>query len=59
LRIGYGHKIIKYKDKKLLIMNALGRVFMNNKFLSCPFKKIEKKVTRSHQKALLVTTVNL
>ncbi|MDO8060716.1 TIGR00282 family metallophosphoesterase [Candidatus Phytoplasma australasiaticum] len=41
LHIGYGHKIIKYKDKKLLIMNALGRVFMNNKFLSCPFKKVE------------------
>ncbi|MEZ0180269.1 TIGR00282 family metallophosphoesterase ['Camptotheca acuminata' phytoplasma] len=39
---GSGYKIIKYKKKKILIMNALGRVFMNEKEnLSCPFKKIE------------------
>jgi len=26
---GYGYKIIKYNDKKILVINALGRIFMN------------------------------
>ncbi|MDO8168071.1 TIGR00282 family metallophosphoesterase [Candidatus Phytoplasma melaleucae] len=39
--IGHGYKIIKCQNKKILIMNALGRVFMDNHFLSCPFKKVE------------------
>ncbi|MDV3196072.1 MAG: TIGR00282 family metallophosphoesterase [Candidatus Phytoplasma stylosanthis] len=38
----FGYKIIKYKKKRILIMNALGKVFMNKKDkLTCPFKKIE------------------
>jgi metallophosphoesterase (TIGR00282 family) len=40
---GKGFKIIKKKNKKILIMNILGRVFMKNeKELSCPFREVEK-----------------
>ncbi|MDV3166915.1 MAG: TIGR00282 family metallophosphoesterase [Vigna little leaf phytoplasma] len=40
--LGYGYKIIKRNSKKILIMNALGRVFMNNQEITCPFKQINK-----------------
>ncbi len=40
LNIGIGYKIINFQEKKVLIINALGRVFIDDK-LPCPFKKIE------------------
>ncbi|WAN63316.1 2',3'-cyclic-nucleotide 2'-phosphodiesterase, Bsub YmdB [Candidatus Phytoplasma rubi] len=45
-----GYKIIKCKNKKILIMNALGRVFINNNNLSCPFEKIENILNICHKK---------
>ncbi|WCA22578.1 TIGR00282 family metallophosphoesterase [Candidatus Phytoplasma oryzae] len=39
---GKGFKIIKKKNKKILIMNILGRIFMNNNNLLCPFKEVAK-----------------
>lgn len=38
---GFGYKIIKYNDKKLLVINAMGRSFMNLA-LENPFLEIEK-----------------
>ncbi|TVY12212.1 TIGR00282 family metallophosphoesterase [Candidatus Phytoplasma pini] len=46
---GSGFKILKRKNQKILIMNALGRVFMNNNNLSCPFKQVEKILNNYHQ----------
>ncbi len=41
-KVGSGHKIVKYQNKKILVMNALGRVFMNNDSLSSPFTEVDK-----------------
>ncbi|KND62588.1 YmdB family metallophosphoesterase, partial [Candidatus Phytoplasma phoenicium] len=39
---GCGYKIIKCNSKKILIMNVMGRVFMNNLHLTCPFRQVKK-----------------
>ncbi|WBL31524.1 TIGR00282 family metallophosphoesterase [Candidatus Phytoplasma sacchari] len=39
---GKGYQIIKKRKKKILIMNILGRIFMENHNLLCPFKEVEK-----------------
>lgn len=47
---GSGYKIIKRNSKKILIMNALGRVCMNNLHLTCPFRKVEKTLNECRGK---------
>lgn len=41
VNIGNGYQIINFKENKILIMNALGRVFINNN-LFCPFKRVDR-----------------
>ncbi|MDC9031924.1 TIGR00282 family metallophosphoesterase [Columbia Basin potato purple top phytoplasma] len=48
--IGNGYKIIKHKNKRILIMNALGQVFINKDNLECPFKTIDHVLNICHQK---------
>ncbi len=38
---GYGHKIIKAKGKKILIINLIGRVFLKADF-DCPFREVDE-----------------
>ena len=47
--LGQGYKIIDCKDKKILVMNALGRVFINPK-LHCPFKTIDNVLEQNKTK---------
>ncbi|MFR0368031.1 TIGR00282 family metallophosphoesterase [Candidatus Phytoplasma palmae] len=47
---GSGYKIINHKKTKILIMNVLGRVFMDNDNLSCPFRHVEKILNLCHRK---------
>lgn len=37
-----GYLTINYNGKKITIINVLGRVYMNNIALDCPFKTVEK-----------------
>ncbi|MBP5835755.1 TIGR00282 family metallophosphoesterase [Candidatus Phytoplasma meliae] len=46
---GQGYKIVDCVDKKILVMNALGRVFINSK-LYCPFKTIENVLEQNKSK---------
>lgn len=39
---GNGSTIINIKDKKIAIINVMGRVFMDN--LNCPFRSVEKEI---------------
>jgi metallophosphoesterase (TIGR00282 family) len=43
---GTGAMEIKYNDKTILIINALGRTFMNPN-LDCPFEKVENAINES------------
>ncbi|QTX02943.1 metallophosphoesterase [Candidatus Phytoplasma luffae] len=48
---GSGYKIIRHKNQKILIMNALGRIFMEkSENLFCPFKQIENTLNICHKK---------
>lgn len=38
---GSGVLTIKYNDKKIAVINLLGRVYMNNMCLDCPFKTLD------------------
>lgn len=38
---GVGYKIIRYNDKKVAIINLMGRVYQNSS-LDCPFKTLDK-----------------
>ncbi len=40
-KFGKGYMLINYNDKKLLLVNLLGRVFINSP-LDCPFKTMDK-----------------
>lgn len=40
--IGKGYQLIKYNDKTIAVINLLGRVYMNNMSLDCPFQTLEK-----------------
>lgn len=40
--IGKGYLTLKYNDKSITIVNMLGRVYMNNMSLDCPFKTMDK-----------------
>ncbi|ABC65564.1 Phosphoesterase family protein [Candidatus Phytoplasma asteris] len=48
-QLGQGYKIIDCEDKKILVMNALGRVFINPK-LYCPFKTIDNVLEQNKAK---------
>ncbi|BAD04358.1 uncharacterized BCR [Onion yellows phytoplasma OY-M] len=48
-QLGQGYKIIDCEDKKILVMNALGRVFINSK-LRCPFKTIDNVLEQNKAK---------
>ncbi|KXT29379.1 ymdB-like family protein [Candidatus Phytoplasma oryzae] len=39
---GKGFKIIRKNKKRILIMNILGRIFMDSHNLLCPFREVEK-----------------
>ncbi len=39
--VGTGYKIVKYNDKRVLVINALGRIFIDET-LKCPFKAVEE-----------------
>lgn len=39
--IGHGYTLIPYKDKKILLVNLIGRVFMKSDF-DCPFRKFDE-----------------
>lgn len=39
---GKGYMILNYNDKKITIVNLLGRVYMNNMSLDCPFKTMDE-----------------
>lgn len=38
---GKGYITINYNSKKLLLINVMGRVYMNNLMLDCPFKAVD------------------
>ncbi len=40
--IGKGYMTINYNDKKITVINLLGRVYMNSMSLDCPFKTLDK-----------------
>lgn len=39
---GRGYLTLNYNDKKITIVNMLGRIYMNNMSLDCPFKTMDK-----------------
>ena len=39
--IGYGHRLLTIKKKKILIINLIGRVFFKHNY-DCPFKKFDE-----------------
>ncbi len=39
--LGKGYKVINYNGKKICLVNLLGRVYMNNMSLDCPFKTMD------------------
>nr|WP_235043295.1 TIGR00282 family metallophosphoesterase [Candidatus Phytoplasma australiense] len=48
-QIGQGYKIVECNNKKILVMNALGRCFLNPR-LHCPFKAIDKVLEQNKSK---------
>ncbi|WP_349402156.1 putative metallophosphoesterase [Candidatus Phytoplasma solani] len=48
-QIGQGYKIVECNNKKILVMNALGRVFLNPK-IYCPFKTIDYVLEKNKSK---------
>ncbi|MGM9970971.1 MAG: TIGR00282 family metallophosphoesterase [Anaeroplasmataceae bacterium] len=39
---GKGYMTLNYNDRKITIVNLLGRIYMNNMSLDCPFKTMDK-----------------
>ncbi len=40
--LGKGYQTIKYNDKTITVINLLGRIYMNNMCLDCPFQTLDK-----------------
>jgi metallophosphoesterase (TIGR00282 family) len=38
---GHGYKVIEFKNKKILLINLIGRVFMHMNY-DCPFRKLDE-----------------
>jgi len=50
--IGRGEKIIEISQKKLLMVNLLGRVFMKEENLVCPFKAMDELLAKYQNEEL-------
>ncbi|MBT3689789.1 TIGR00282 family metallophosphoesterase [bacterium] len=51
---GDGYKVIDIKGEKLLVINLLGRVFMHEDGLRCPFKEVDEILKKHDTKHILV-----
>lgn len=49
---GQGEKVIEVSQKKLLVVNLLGRVFMKEENLVCPFRAIDEVLDKYRQEDL-------
>lgn len=52
--IGHGYMTLKYNDKTITIVNLLGRVYMNNMSLDCPFKTMDEILEKINSDYIIV-----
>jgi len=58
--IGEGYKIIKIKNKNILIINLIGRVFMHADY-DCPFRKLDEILANInlHEKSIFAIIIDI
>lgn len=52
--LGVGYNTFKYNDISITIINLLGRVYMNNMSLECPFKTLENILSKVKSDYIIV-----
>jgi len=57
--VGIGEKILEIGTKKLLVINLIGRVFMEEEKFSCPFLKLDEILKRNSKENLAGIIVDL
>ncbi len=52
--VGVGYKVFKYNDKRIGVINLIGRAFMNMFALDCPFQKVDEILEKIEADIIIV-----